>query len=197
MARSRDRRKPRKFDPGKKDVLVSSQRRQDLDTYRVMALLPFLPYHVVADIGCGPGYFAIPLGKHVFDGKVYALDVQQEMLDATKEELERVQLTNVELVLSQEEKLPLEDDSLDGAFAAFVVHEAKAPRALLQETLRCLRKGGWLAILEWHKREMEEGPPLEERIDELELWEMAKDVGLRFTSRHTLNDSQYMFLLRR
>ena len=197
MARTRPRNKPRKFDPSKKDVLVSPQRREDLDTYRVMALLTLLPYHVVADIGCGPGYFAVALGKHVFDGKVYALDVQQEMLDATKEELERVYLTNVELVLSQEEKLPLEDDSLDGAFAAFVVHEANAAKTLLQETLRCLHKGGWLAILEWHKREMEEGPPLEERIDELELWEMAQDVGFRFTSRHSLNNSQYMFLLRK
>ena len=136
----------RKFDPSNKDALISSQRQQSLDSFHVMSLIPLRPYHVVADVGCGPGYFAVPMGKHVFDGKVFALDVQQEMLDATKEELERVHLTNVDLVLSKENKLTLDDDSLDGALLAFVLHEADSPPKLLKEVRRCLRKGGWLAL---------------------------------------------------
>ena len=187
----------RKFDPSKKDALLSSERHQDLDVHHVMALLPLLPYHMVADIGCGPGYFAIPLGKHLFRGKVYALDVQQEMLDATKEQLERVHLTNVEAVLSEEKKLPLEDESLDGAFAAFVVHEADSPKVMLEEARRCLRKGGWFAMLEWYKREMDDGPPLKERIDEAVLREIAEKVGFRPSARHDLNGKQYMILMRK
>ena len=188
---------PRKFDPGEKDVLVSPQRYEDLDPLWVTSLLPILPYHVVADIGCGPGYLTIPLGKHLFDGKVLAVDVQQEMLDAVKEEIERIHLTNIEVVRSQEHKLPLEDDSVDGAIAAFVVHEADDPKGLLREILRCTRVGGWLALLEWHKLEMDEGPPLEERVDEGELRQMTEKVGFRFTTRHSLNDKQYMLVLRR
>ena len=187
----------RKFDPNKKDVLVSPQRQRRLDTYLVTAFIPISPYHVVADVGCGPGYFTVPIAKHVFYGKVFALDVQQEMLDAAKKEVDRVHLTNVELVLSQEDKLPLEDDSLDGAFTAFVVHEAETPKVLLEEIRRCLRKSGWLALLEWQKRETEDGPPLKERIDEGELREMAEGIGFRFSARHSLNDSQYMLLMRR
>ena len=187
----------RKFDPSNKDVLISSQRQQSLDAFRVMSLIPVRPYHIVADVGCGPGYFAIPLAKHVFDGKVFALDVQQEMLDATKKELERIHLTNVDLVLSKESKLTLDDDSLDGALLAFVLHEADSPRDLLKDVRRCLRKGGWLAMLEWDKREMEEGPPLEERIDEPELSEIAQKAKLQFTARHSLNENQYMLLMRK
>ena len=182
-------------DAGKKGLLMSPKRQLDLDVHHVMSLIPILPYHTVADIGCGPGDFTVPLGKHLFDGKVYAIDAQQEMLDATKQELERVRLTNVELVLSKGRKLPLEDDSLDGALAAFELHGAGKPEALLKDALRCLRKGGWFALLEWHRREMEEGPPLERRIDEAQLREMAENVGLRFTRRHSLNDSQYMLLM--
>ena len=188
---------PKKKDPSSKEATVSPERYKEVDALRVLALIPLLPYHVVADIGCGPGYFAIPLGKHVFDGKVYAVDFQQEMLDATKEELDSLHLTNVELVLSKADKLPLEDDSLDGALEAFVLHEADDPKKLLEEARRCLRKSGWLAILEWYKREMEAGPPVGERIDEPDLRQMAEEAGFRFTSRHSVNDSQYLVLLRK
>ena len=188
---------PHKFDPADKDVLLSPQRQQDLDALRVISLLPIMPYHVVGDVGCGPGYFAIPLGKHVYDGKVYAIDVQQEMLDAAKEGLDRIHLTNVEPLLTKEDKLPLEDDSLDGAFAAFVAHEADDTKVMLGEILRCLRKGGWLALLEWYKRKMDEGPPLKDRIDQPELLKMAEKAGFRFTSAHALNSSQYMLLMRK
>ena len=188
---------PSKFDPNNMDVLVSSERHQWLDPQRVISLIPILRYHKVADIGCGPGYFTIPMGKHVFDGKIYALDIQQEMLDATQKALDKVHLGNVEVMIAPEDKLPLEDDSLDGAFASFVVHEAEDPVRMLDETKRCLLAGGWLALLEWHKREMDEGPPLEDRIDEADLLEMAQKSGFRFTSRHSLNDKQYMLLMRK
>ena len=189
---------PRKIASSKKDAdQVSVQRPQDLDTLRVISLIPLRPYHVVADVGCGPGYFAVPLGKVVFDGKVYAVDAQQKMLDLVGEELERVRLTNVELVKSKKDKLPLEDDSLDGAISAFGLHGSDNVQGLLEEALGCLRQGGWLALLEWHKREMDEGPPLERRIDEDELRQTALEVGFRFTARHALNDRQYMLLMRK
>ena len=188
---------PRKFDPKKKDGLVSRERQESLDVQRVMSLLPIYPYEAVADVGCGPGYFSIPLGKYVFSGKVYAIDAQQEMLDATKVEMDRVHLTNIELVLSKEDRIPLEDDTVDGVFAAFVVHEADDAKIFLEETGRCLRKGGWLAVLEWHKREMDQGPPVKERIDEMEFRETAANAGFRLANRYILNENQYLLLMRR
>ena len=98
-------------------------------------------------LGCGPGFFTVPIAKYVFDGKVYAVDIQQKMLDAVKDSVEKVRLGNVEPVLSKENKLPLDDDSIDGAFLAFVLQEAEKPVSLLKQVKRCLRKGGWLAIL--------------------------------------------------
>ena len=188
---------PHKFDSKNIDLLLSPERQQTLDIHRVLALLPLRSYQVLADIGCGPGYFTIPLAKHTFDGKVYAVDIQQAMLDATKAELDRIHLTNVELVLSEDERLPMEAGSLDGAFAAFVAHEADNAKEMLEEAWRCMHEGGWLALLEWHKREMEEGPPLEDRIDQADLLEIAQEVGFRLASRHSLNDDQYMLLMRK
>ncbi len=188
---------PHKFDPINKHLLVSADRQMQLDTHRVLSLIPILRYHAVADVGCGPGYFTLPLAKYLFDGRVHALDIQQEMLDAVRKELERARLTNVETTLTEENRLPLEDDSLDGAFLAFSIHEADDPRNMLAEAGRCLRPDGWLALLEWHKRETDGGPPVEDRIDEADLREMAVEAGFRPTNRHSLNDDQYMLVMRR
>jgi len=186
-----------KFDPGNKDILISVERRKILDTHRLLSLIPVMPYHVVADIGCGPGYFTIPLAKYLFDGKVFALDVQQEMLDAVKDEVKTVNLTNVKIILSEEEKLPLKDNSLDGGLAAFVLQEAENPIALLKETHRVLKKSGWLAMLEWHKRKTKDGPPVKQRIGEKQLRGMAEKLGFKFGSRYDLNSGQYMLLMRK
>ena len=186
---------PHKFDPNNKDELLSSDRQQSLDIHHVMSLIPILRYQTVADIGCGPGYFTVPLAKHLFDGKVYALDIQQEMLDAARHQLDRIHLTNVELMLTEEDKLPLEDGSIDGAFVSFTIYEADDPRTMLAEAKRCLRNDGWLALLEWHKRETESGPPIEDRIDEVDLRQMAEEAGFRQTTRHSLNDDQYMLVM--
>ena len=152
-----------KFDPKSMQALLSAERRRAIDTHSLLSRLPIRPHHVVADIGCGPGYFAVPLAKYLYDGKVYALDVQQEMLDATQGKLEDARLTTVEVMLSKERKLPLDDESMDGALMAFVLQEANGPAALLKEARRCLKPAGWLTVLEWHRRETEQGPPVGRR----------------------------------
>ena len=188
---------PRKPASRKKDATLSDKNFEEVDTNQVLALIPLLPYHVIADYRCGPGHFAIALGKHVFYGKVYAIDARQGMLDATREKMEKVRLTNLELKLSRRNKLPLEDDSLDGVFAGFAVHESADVKGLLKETRRCLKNGGWLALLEWQKRELGGGPPLDKRIDESDLRELTQSAGFRFTSRHSLNDRHYLLLTRK
>ena len=184
-----------KFDPNNMGVLLSSERRASLDTHRLLSTLPMAFHHVVADIGCGPGYFTIPLGKYLFDGKVFAIDVQKEMLDATQEALDAINLTNVDVRKSTERKLPLEDQSLDGALAAFVLQEATSPVSLLKEAWRCLKKSGWLVILEWDKREMDEGPPVKQRIDIDEMRAMTEKIGFRLTAQRALNGKQYMMTM--
>ena len=74
------------------------------------------------------------------------------MLDATRTALESVRLTNTELLLSEETKLPLEKSILDGALMAFVLQEANDRKGLLKDANRALCNGGWLAILEWRPR---------------------------------------------
>ena len=186
-----------KFDPKNKELLVSRDRRTALDVYKLLRIFPILSHHHVADVGCGPGFFTIPMAKMVFDGRIHALDIQDEMLDAVRAEVEKINLTNVDIVKSQEKKLPLDDESVDGVLAAFVLQEATSPKTLLKEALRTLKKNGWLVILEWYKKEMDEGPPIGQRIDMDDMKEMTAKAGFRVREARDLNGKQYMVMARK
>ena len=171
---------PTKFDPANIDKLLGKGR---LDTHRLLTVIPVQPHHVVADIGCGPGYFTVPLAKFLFDGKVYALDVQKEMIEAARKQVDEVRLSNVEFVESRRRRRCRWRMAASTArLLAFVLQEADSPRALLKEARRCLRTTGWLAVLEWQKKEMDEGPPMEQRIEEKKMMDMATKLGFRFTA---------------
>jgi|SRR5580704_6090639 SAM-dependent methyltransferase len=79
----------------------------------------------VADVGAGTGYFSLPIAKAVGEtGKVFAVDVQQEMLDKLRLKLEQPDSPqNLSLHLGAAGQLPLADDSVDLAFYANIWHE--------------------------------------------------------------------------
>ncbi|MEK6690066.1 MAG: methyltransferase domain-containing protein [Nitrospirota bacterium] len=74
-----------KFDPKNIDILISEERKRELDPFRYLNEKGLRKEMVFADIGCGPGFLVFPASEIVGrDGKVYALDTQQEMLNELK-----------------------------------------------------------------------------------------------------------------
>ena len=61
------------------ETLLSPERRDRLDALQIFSVLPLRPYTTVADVGCGPGLLTIPLAKAVWDGHVYAIDVDNNL----------------------------------------------------------------------------------------------------------------------
>ena len=186
-----------KFNSDNMQVLVSPERSQAIDTDALLSGLPITPSDVVADVGCGPGFLTLPLARHLTGGRVYALNIQQEMLDAVQVSLDAAGLTNTEIAQSTETSLPLADKTLDGAFLAFVLQEAYHTDALLRDVRRCLKDDGWLAVLEWHKRDMDYGPPVARRIDPDTMDAKLRTLGFRSPERRDLNADQYLVVTRK
>ena len=170
--------------------------RERLDVHRILALIPLRPYMTVADVGCGPGLFTIPLAKALWGGKVYALDIQEEMLEAVRQRAQEARLGNIVTLKAEEPRLPLEPDSMDGAFLACVLHEVPDRSAFLKAAADVLKHSSWCAVIEWRTESAtEEGPPPERRIPEEEVVRLAGEAGLRVTLRRELSDHHYMILL--
>ena len=187
-----------RYDPANMDRLLTSERYEQLDIHHIFALLPLTHYQTVADIGCGPGFFTIPLAKSLWDGKVYALDIQEEMLEACRRRVEEVHLGNVEVMLNKETKFPLEASSLDGVLVSLVLHSQIDKAGFLKAVVKLLKPGGWLAFINWHLvPEPTQGPPAERRISVEDVLSLVEEAGLRVTLRSELNGEQYLLVLRK
>ena len=178
--------------------LLSPDRAAKLEPSGILALCPITPSDKVADIGCGPGYFTLPLATAVPEGTVYALDIDEGMVDACRERVEQGGFTNVQSLTCSEFAFPVENGSLDGVFMAFVVQHGSPEEKLrlLQSVRELLQPGGWGAVLEWFHIETETGPPLERRVDPGSLEDLAKQAGFQIGEWKDINGEQYLMTLR-
>lgn len=109
------------------------------------------PDDVVADIGAGSGYFSFRMAQQVPEGKVYAVDIQPEMLEAIALLKEDRQITNVETVLGQENNPNLPTESIDLALMVDAYHEFAYPREMVEGIVQALKPGGRVVLLEYRK----------------------------------------------
>ena len=60
-----------------------------------------------------------------------------------------------------------------------------------------LKKGSWLAVLEWNEKVIGDGPPASARIGDAEVVELARGLGFRFSEKRILGDQHYLLMLRK
>jgi ubiquinone/menaquinone biosynthesis C-methylase UbiE len=103
----------------------------------------------VADIGAGTGYFTFRIAEAVPKGRVYAVDVQPEMLEVLRKRIERRAITNVTPVLGAEDDPKLPSDRLDAVLLVDAYHEFAHPLEMMQGIRRALRPGGRVVLIEY------------------------------------------------
>jgi ubiquinone/menaquinone biosynthesis C-methylase UbiE len=119
---------------------------------KAVAALRLRPGQVVADIGAGSGYYTLLLSAAVGPtGRVYATDIQPEMLALIRKKLDAARISNVELVLGSATESRLPDAAIDLALMVDVYHELAQPQAFLQTLKRALKPDGRLVLIEFRK----------------------------------------------
>jgi ubiquinone/menaquinone biosynthesis C-methylase UbiE len=175
--------------------MLRPERMETLDPFRILSHCPVNPRDTIADVGCGPGYFTLPLAKFLVNGKVFAFDTSDEMVEACQSRMAEARMGNVEVLKCDEYEFPVPAGSMDGLFIGFVVHHPSDRERFLTAAKNIMKPGGWCFILEWHRKETESGPPQEARITPDELREMAQNSGFKFSSSRDINDEHYMMTL--
>lgn len=123
---------------------------------------------ILADLGCGTGFFALPAAKTVgAAGRVYAVDRVPEVIDFLKRKLRDGNILNVSTVLADVLSSDLKSHSVHMVLMANIFHDVR--ERSLDEVERILKPNGKLVVLDWKPIATPSGPPLEIRLSPEEL----------------------------
>ena len=149
---------------------------------------------VVADLGAGGGWFTIRLARRAVNGKVYAEDIQREMIEAIQRRVQREGLTKVVRFILGTPSDPALPEPVDAVLIVDAYHEMDAPVVLLRNVAKSLKPNGRLGIVDFTKYGGGPGPLTEERVDPERVIRDAEAAGLRLHSRPNFLRYQYLLV---
>jgi ubiquinone/menaquinone biosynthesis C-methylase UbiE len=184
--------------PAGADWLNRSEREHEEAPEAALDAIGIEPGMVVADVGAGTGYITLRLARRVGPtGRVYAEDIQPEMLDHVREDSADAHLTNVETVLGSEADPHLPAGKLDVALLVDVYHEFSRPEKMLQGLRRSLKPEGRLVVVEYRK----EDPSIPIKPDhKMSIADVKKEVeaeGFRLAKVIDTLPRQHIFVFRK
>ena len=130
--------------------LERQERDREERTDLLLAALMLQPGFVVADIGAGTGYLSRRMAPAVMPGgKVWAVDVQPEMVNMLMAGAKRSGLTQIEARLGAVDDVKLPASSVDVAVMVDVYHELAYPYEVMSSVVKALKPGGRVVFVEY------------------------------------------------
>jgi len=150
----------------------------------------------VADFGCGAsGHFVFAAARRVGKkGKVYAVDILKTVLETINKRAKVENLENLEIVWTNLEifgATKIEAGSLDVGLLINTLYQSHKRAEILRETIRMVKSGGKIEVVEWKNVAAPFGPPAEEKVKKDLLIQAAKKLGL--TLEEEFEAGQYHF----
>jgi len=154
---------------------------------------------VLLDLGAGSGDYTIPLAETVgSEGHIWAQDAWEEGLTRIRERASKRGLNNITTLLADANKsIPLDDGIIDVCLMATVLHDLLregSGEVVLSETLRVLKPGGRLAVLEFKKIEEGPGPPLWIRLAREEVENLLTPFRFKIESVSDVGNYHYLLI---
>jgi ubiquinone/menaquinone biosynthesis C-methylase UbiE len=176
-------------------LLEDPQRDAYQKPHEVIMALDLKEGEVVADVGAGSGYFAFRLAHHVGDtGRIYAVDINPDMIVYMNRRIRDLQLKNVVTVLAAPDDPLLADASVDRFFICDTWHHIGNQTQYLALMKKMLRPGGQVIMIEFHKKELPVGPPVEMKIARENLVRQMETNGFKLAKEHTFLPYQYFLV---
>ncbi|HEX6439396.1 MAG TPA: class I SAM-dependent methyltransferase [Candidatus Binatia bacterium] len=163
--------------------------------HEVLMALAIKPGEAIADIGAGSGYFTFRLAHHVGDkGKIYAVDVNPEMIVHLNRRIRELKAMNVTAILADPDDPLLADNSIDRFFFSDSWHHIENQTKYLSKIKKMLKPSGEVVMIDFHKKELPVGPPMQMKIDREDLIRQMGSNGFRLTKEHTFLPYQYFLV---
>jgi SAM-dependent methyltransferase len=140
--------------PSGADWLERSERGQEEQPDKALDALDLKPGMMVGDVGAGTGFYSIRIAKRIGpSGRVYANDIQPEMLERLRENAAAQKVSNIETVLGSASDPKLPAGKLDLVILVDVYHEFSRPQRMLDRIRESLKPDGRLVLLEYRKED--------------------------------------------
>ncbi len=155
----------------------------------------------VAEFGCGSGFYTLALAGIVGpDGKVYAIDIQRELLHKVSNEAKRSGFKNVSVLhadLETERASALTEESVDVVVIANTFFLIEHKEHLVKEAIRILRKNGRVLVVEWSDANAGIGPHKKHLVKETETENVFKKYGFIKVQNIDAGDHHYGIIFRK
>ena len=155
------------------------------------------PDDVVADLGAGTGYFAFRIAPLVPEGRVYAVDIQPEMLRIVEARADEDGIRNVAPVLGTETSPGLRPNSTDLTLVVDAYHEFSNPHEMLRGIYRATRPGGRLVLVEY--RGEDDTVPIKplHKMTEAQVRREVEAAGFAFVENRDVLPQQHLLVFER
>lgn len=159
--------------------LERPERQFEENSVQLLKNLDLKPGMTVADIGAGSGYYSSLISKQIGKGKVYAVDVEPEMIAFLDARIKKEKLSNLVTVLGTEKSVSLPEASIDMMLLVDVYHEFSFPYEMGSSMYKALKPDGKLILVEF--RSEDASVPIKEihKMSERQSVKELKAVGFR------------------
>lgn len=186
------------FPPEDLGILEGPDRDAWQKPEQIMDALGIADGATVADLGAGGGWFTVRLARRVGPtGRVYAEDIQPQMIESIRRRVDREGLKNVTIVHGTATDPRLPTGEVDAVLIVDTYNELEDPVTLLRNVASALAPRGRLGIIDFKSDGLGPGPPPEDRVDEKRVLAAAEQAGLRLVKRETFLRYQYMLVFGR
>jgi len=138
-----------------RDWLERQSREQEESISLALENLPISSNSVVADIGAGSGYYTFRIAPKVPEGKVYAVEIQDEAIQYLQNRTKELGFSNVVPILGAEQTPNLPANSIDLVIMVDVYHELEYPQEMLNAIKESLKPDGKILLIEYRGEDPE------------------------------------------
>lgn len=169
-----------------------------LDPAKILTQIEVGNGSIAADFGCGPGYFSFPFAKAVgSDGKIYALDVLQHVVEFVENKAKSMGLMNVVAQRANVEKengSKIDSSAVDWVILKDILFQNQKKEIIITEAFRILKHGGKALLIEWNRGNSVIGPQADMRIPQEELKKLFVKSGFEIEKNIDAGNFHYGFV---